>query len=228
MEGGLSFCGARTNLCALVDSRPVVRPAPASPRESPRADRLSLATDERDLVAAIRNGDTAAFEALFREYFAPLAAHAMGLIRSPLDAEAIAQDVLVRIWDRRDHWEVRGSLRGYLYAAVRNRALDDLKRGRAAVCRIDAAAREGGTPGLAEDAAGREADRAVRARDLEAALAVAIERLPERCRQAYLLRWQHGLTRSEAAAALGISVKAVEAQMTRALKSLREALSEFL
>jgi RNA polymerase sigma-70 factor (ECF subfamily) len=210
-----------------VDSLPILRPDPSLARESPRGERLALADSERELVAAVRNGDVAAFEGLFREYFAPLAAYALGLVHSPLDAEAIAQDALVRIWERREQWDVRGSVRGYLYAAVRNRALDELKRGRSVARRIDAAARDGATPGMAEDAGSKEADRAVRARDLEAAVAAAIEQLPDRCRQAYLLRWQHGLTRGEAAAALGVSVKAVEAQMTRALKSLREALAEF-
>ncbi len=186
-----------------------------------------LVEDERALVERIRGGDVGAFEQLFRTYYEPLAAFALIYVASPVAAEEVAQDVLVRVWERRDRWVVAGNLRGYLYSAARNRAIDHVRRERLAARRERDMAPEGAARAMAEDAEGREADHAVRVRELEGAVARAIAALPARCRETVLLRWQHDLTRAETAVALGVTVKAVEAQMTRALKALRISLAEF-
>jgi len=159
------------------------------------------------------------FEALYVEHYAAICAYVVRRLRdSPAEVPDVVADVFAVTWRRLDAVPVGSEARLWLYGVAR-RTVADHERARRRRSRLlhrlrwESKARpsSAGQPGGSADG-----------------LIEAIERLPERCRQAYLLRWQHGLTRSEAAAALGISVKAVEAQMTRALKSLREALSEFL
>ena len=59
------------------------------------------------------------------------------------------------------------------------------------------------------------------------AVRAAIAKLPERCRLVYTLHREQGLSYAEVAAVMGISVKTVDAQMGRALKSLRKLLGGF-
>jgi RNA polymerase sigma factor (sigma-70 family) len=82
------------------------------------------------------------------------------------------------------------------------------------------------TPGLGEWAHGTHA--LAERRDLLAALKQAVDRLPPRVRQAYLLRWVHGLSRQEMARTMGISIKGAEIQLTRAIKALKAALADYL
>jgi RNA polymerase sigma-70 factor (ECF subfamily) len=63
--------------------------------------------------------------------------------------------------------------------------------------------------------------------ELDAAIRDAIECLPERCRLVFTLRWQHHLSYAEIAETLGIAVKTVENQVTRALKALRTKLRPY-
>ena len=55
----------------------------------------------------------------------------------------------------------------------------------------------------------------------------ALKKLPKRCREAYTLRWMHHMSHAEVARVMGVSVKAVEAQMARAIGILRTELSGF-
>ena len=69
-----------------------------------------------------------------------------------------------------------------------------------------------------DDASADEVERAVQG---------AILKLPPRCREIFLMSRDGGLTYNEIAAALAISVKTVETQMGRALKSLRISLAKY-
>ena len=67
---------------------------------------------------------------MFRAYTERLAAYAYSIVTSRETAEEIVQDVFLAIWQRREQWLVRGTLKQYLYGSVRNGALNALKRRR--------------------------------------------------------------------------------------------------
>ena len=89
-----------------------------------------LETPERDWVARIRSGDGPAFEALFYAYHAPLCAFAYRLVGVRDLAEEIVQEVFLYIWERRETWDVRTSVKSYLFTAVRNAAMSYLRHER--------------------------------------------------------------------------------------------------
>jgi RNA polymerase sigma-19 factor, ECF subfamily len=161
-------------------------------------------------------GDHAAFESLFREYHAPLCAFADRVVAAPDVAEEIVQDVFASLWRTRSTLRIRTSLRAYLYTAVRNRALNHARRsGTESV--LDAA--------VSMDAsAGAEPDALVQAAETAEIVASAIASLPPRCREVITLRWVHGLSHAEIAEIMSVSVKAVENQVTRGLRTLRGVL----
>jgi len=172
-----------------------------------------------DVVARVRAGDMAAFEALFRAEHAPLCGYAFRLTDDRALAEELVQDLFADLWSKRDAWRVEGSVRGYLFAAVRNRALNARRR---RVLEMRWAQEEAGadTPSLHNPPA--PADAELHAAELRAELRAALDSLPERRRAVMELRWLERLSHAEIARTLGISVKGVEIQLSRGLQSLRD------
>jgi RNA polymerase sigma-70 factor (ECF subfamily) len=173
-----------------------------------------------DLVERISRGDESAFEALFREHYTVLVRFAEGLVRSREGAEDAVQDVLLNVWRNRETFRVEDSVRAYLFRAVRNRALNQLRNERV---RRDAGPRLAGESGSAP-----RGDVELAERDIDRAVREAVNALPPRCREVFELSRGQGLRYAEIATVLGISVKTVETQMGRALKSLRERLAPHL
>lgn len=174
---------------------------------------------ERDWVEQIRNGNEKAFENMFRAYYPRLCRFAAEYTDSASPARDLVQDVFLKIWARRAEWQVRRSLKAYLYRAVRNRALNHTRRQ--------------GTKHEVEDdlkyttetSQRRTAADDVHANRLSEEIDNAISELPERRRMAFLLHRRHGFTYKEIAHIMEITPKTVENQIGRALKTLRETLS---
>ena len=180
----------------------------------------SLPIDERELLLRLRRGDEAAYDAIFRQWYAPLVATTTALLRDQGPAEEVVQDVMLELWRRRETITFETSLRAYLFQATRNRGLNFLRRQRVE------------TRGEATIAAGmptpEPADSEAREAELNVAIQSAIAGLPDRCREVFELSRVQGLKYSEIATELGISVKTVEAQMGKALRVMREKLAAWL
>jgi RNA polymerase sigma-70 factor (family 1) len=171
-----------------------------------------------DWLEGIRAGDPSAFETLFHAYYAPLCSFAYRYLGARDLAEEIVQEVFLSIWERRESWDVRTSVRSYLLTSVRNAALSYLRHERV-VRRRQAEVRDSHESVAASpEACALEAETVVAVRQ-------AIARLPDRCRLVFTLHREQGLTYTEVAEALGISPRTVEVQIGRALKSLRKALA---
>ncbi len=172
------------------------------------------------LLARLREGDEAAFDTIFRNWYEQLVALGDRMVRDRAAAEEIAQEVMLELWRRRDRLAADGSAQAYLYTATRNRALNYLRHLRV---------RAKGEPFLLPDetASERADSRAVES-EIEAAIRGAITELPPRCREVFELSRMQGLKYGEIAQTLGVSVKAVEAQVGKALKLLRERLAPWL
>jgi RNA polymerase sigma-70 factor (ECF subfamily) len=176
--------------------------------------------DSSELLDRLRRGDDAAFDEIFRTWYAPLVRLAERFVGTQAVAEELVQDVMLEMWRRRELLAEEGSPQAYLYRSTRNRALNHLRHARV---------EQRAAPKLA-DPGSREAPAPAQvvAQELDSAVRSAIDGLPDRCRQVFQLSRVHGLKYSEIATTLGISVKTVEAQMGRALRELRERLAEWL
>jgi RNA polymerase sigma-70 factor (ECF subfamily) len=173
---------------------------------------------ESEWVEAIRAGDPSAFEALFRAYHAGLCSFAHRYLGARDLAEEMVQEVFLCIWERRESWDVRTSIRSYLLTAVRNASLSYLRHERV-VRRRQAEVRD-----FHQATTASPEVRALEAETV-AAVRAAIARLPDRCRLVFTLHREQGLTYHEVAQVLGISPRTVEVQIGRALKSLRKCLA---
>lgn len=175
---------------------------------------------ERDLLNRLRAGDVDAFDTLFRQWYPAVVRVAERIVRETALAEELAQEVFLGLWRRRESLDAEGTPQSYLFQAVRNRALNHLRH--AAVERKGAVI----IPLLTEPVSSADAD--INAHDLASAIDSAIDALPPRCREVFQMSRDRGLRYSEIADTLGITVKAVEANMGRALKLLRQRLAPWI
>ncbi|HET7456884.1 MAG TPA: sigma-70 family RNA polymerase sigma factor [Gemmatimonadaceae bacterium] len=182
----------------------------------------------------MRAGDEAACESLYLAYHEPLWRFAYGYVRSREVAEELVQEVFLALWRGRSEYDVRSCLRAWLYASIRNLALNHLRHERV-VSRLaerttadhrtsDAwsAVRVSGEQAavVAMGAPAPDAQATAEAEELEAAVSAALAALPERRRIAMTLRWKHDLSAAEIARVLGTSPESVRVLLSRARQEL--------
>ena len=151
---------------------------------------------------------------LFRNYYRPLCIYALHYLRDVEQAEDVVQDCFVRLMEAGGDPQ---NARAWLYTAVRNRCIDLLRRRNPLLVNIQP-----------EDLDGLISDEEAQERSFrEARLWEAIDELPARCREIFLLAKRDGLTYREIAQRLDLSEKTVEHQVSKALKRLRGQQSSF-
>jgi RNA polymerase sigma-70 factor (ECF subfamily) len=197
---------------------------------------VGVSHDESDLVARIRAGDEAAFEALYLAHHDGLWRFAYAYVRSRDVAEELVQDVFLSLWGMRASWEVKTRARAWLFAAVRHLALNHLRHervvaralggvsgagrstqphGGAAMYQVETSTMGAPPPGQQETA---------EAQELDDAIVRALAELPERRRIAMTLRWKADMSPLEIATVLGTTPEAVRVLLTRARADLSALL----
>lgn len=173
---------------------------------------------EKIWLEDLRRGDEQALRKIFDLHYPKLLGDIYRIIPDENTCQDLAQEVFVELWRKRESIDVHTSLRAYLRRAAVNRALNFIKTQRRTL--LDG---NSDLPDLADDTL---LDTAIREEkeDLEKALFEAIEKLPERCRMVFSLSRFENRSHREIAEQLGISVKTIENQITKAMKMLREAL----
>ncbi len=157
---------------------------------------------------------------VFQEYYTSLVRFAMNYVKGHDASEEIVQDVLVNLWEKRKDIESTKLLKSYLYTSVKNRCLNyirDNKKFRSQYLDIELELE------IPVDFKDTHSEQYTQTRVEE-----ALSRLPEKCREVFMLCRFDDMKNKEVAEKLGISIKTVEAQMSKALKILKDELKEFL
>lgn len=178
-------------------------------------------TEEQAWLTGLRNGNEDDLERIFRRFYRYLTVTAYQLIPDEEKAKDLVQDLFFSLWTKRGGLTVSGNLKAYLRKAIVNRCIDEIRRNK----------RQGTTSDEQlpyQPASQTGADAILEASDLQLEINRAVDSLPERCRAVFSLSRFHDLSNKEIAAKLGISIKTVENQMTKALKLLRKALASHL
>jgi RNA polymerase sigma-70 factor, ECF subfamily len=183
-------------------------------------DASARSGEDARLVSRVRAGDAQAFDAVVVTHFPLMVRYASTLVPSRDDAEDVAQGVLARVWRLRESWRVTSTIRTYLLSAVRNEASNrrrtmhaDAERQAALLHEVQVRSAVWGIGG--EDAlANRE----------QVAGLLAI--LAPKRREALVLRYGAGLTYAEVGHVMGLTPKAAEQVVLRALGTLRQRVAE--
>lgn len=174
------------------------------------------------VIEKIRADDETAFDALFTAWYGKLQTYAFSVLQNEAQAEEVVQAVFCRIWEKRLQWQVHTSMKAYLYGSVYHQCMDGLRRAKQ-VRKYQLHVLQSSIEGQAAPASGK-----TDLKELEARLKYALSQLPYQCRAIFQLSRFGGLKYREIAEQLGLSVKTVEAQVSKALKHLRDQLTDFL
>ncbi len=173
---------------------------------------------EQGWLIALRQGDESALRAIFDQHYPLLLTDVYRIIPDEATCKDLAQEVFVELWRKHSALDIHTSLRAYLRRAAVNRALTHLKNQR----RLSF--KSGDDWPEAADTSIADIRRKEEQETLEGALHRAIALLPEKCRVVFSLSRFEQHSHREIAELLGISVKTIENQITKAMRMLREAL----
>lgn len=165
--------------------------------------------------------DDDSFELLFKTHFKALHAYGMSILRDEQEAEEIVQQVFLKFWEKRNTLTIETSVKAYLYKSVYNDCLNHLRNFKTRL-------KYQGEAHRMTDLYERPASARVEMNEFQSILNEAINELPEKCRTIFQMSRFEELKYREIAEKLGLSVKTVENQMSKALKILRLELSGFL
>jgi RNA polymerase sigma-70 factor (ECF subfamily) len=182
-------------------------------------DEISSDHPDRATIDAIHLGDRQAFEALYLERYTTLRTFALRYLPSPAAAEDVIHDVFLAIWRGRERWSPQRSIDAYLFAAIRNRALKQVRHQRVQQSHYAQTVVGETTPSTD---AQTNLERAEQHQNVQRVLAS----LPERHATALVLRWHRGLTYPEIAQILGVSPQAARTLVLRVQETLKRLLSD--
>ncbi|MEN0002489.1 MAG: RNA polymerase sigma-70 factor [Bacteroidota bacterium] len=175
---------------------------------------------EKDWLHLLSTDSEKAMDQLFKSYYAYVCKAVFKIIPDTRTAEDIAQEVFMEIWRKRDRFQIATSLKAYLRRAAVNRSLNYIRDNKIVIAATEVA--------LQLQAQGPKAQENLETHELQQLIDQSIDQLPERCRLVFVLSRFEQMTYKEIAEQLGISVKTVENQISKALQLLRAALGPYL
>ena len=172
---------------------------------------------DSDLIAAVRDGDDRAFNALFLRWYPQVERFLLTLVKDVPLAEDLAQGVFMKVWLHRDRLNPTLSLKNYLAVLARNAALDVFKSKR------HLTTTDTDTP--SREPAPEHTEFQAEFNEVHFRIAKLIENMPPQRRQIFQLSRYEQLSHEQIATQLGISVRTVEKHIQLALQELRKHLN---
>ncbi|MNG06514.1 ECF RNA polymerase sigma factor SigW [compost metagenome] len=151
-------------------------------------------------------------------YHHRLCVYANSLIKNVYSAEDIVQNVFVRTWEQRSRLRPNHSIQSFLYKSVYNEFIDQYRKNQS-LFTLEKNYHEALNSIVLEDDS-ESFERILKVVNKE------IQNLPPKCKEVFMLSKQEGLTNIEIAEHLEVSIKTVEAQITKAFSILRDSLEE--
>ena len=174
------------------------------------------------ILTKIKAGDIKAFEELFRCYYSPLCWYAASITGRMEVAEEIVEELFYVLWKDREQLQIFQSVKNYLDRATRNQSIqycehEEVKeRYRESV--LTASSSEQAT----------DPHQQMEYEELQKLINNTLEKLPERRMQIFKMHRTEGKKYAEIAVQLSLSVKTVEAEMTKTLRTLRKEIENYI
>lgn len=172
--------------------------------------RQSGIKDEAALFREMQEGSWDAFNSFFKEYMEQLYLYALAFVKERTVAEDIVQDVFIYLWTNRNRIHYAGSLYAYLLSAVKNACINHK-----AHLEVEDKYRQAMAD--AEDYSFAETEW----EELRQRVMVAVDSLPPKCREIFILGAVDGMKYQEIADQLGVSVNTVKTQMKFAYRKVK-------
>ena len=174
-----------------------------------------------------KEGDEKAFAFFFNLYFNQIVGFCTEFIKDRDKAKSIAQEAFLKLWLNREKVQKVNGVKAFLYTAAKSDCLNLFRHKKVVHKYLDSSLRK------REESLNIEVLNAIHfdtvmLAELEELIEGSVNELPDKCKQVFKMRRVDFKKNKEIATELDISVKAVEANMTRALKHLKNKLSDYL
>ncbi|WP_396186623.1 RNA polymerase sigma factor [Flavobacterium sp.] len=173
---------------------------------------------DSDLIISLKEGDSKAYTFLVNKYHHKLCVYVFSLTKDNDLAEDIVQNVFMAIWNKKHKLKEDFVMKSYLYKSVYNEFIDQYRKEKSVLPlekkHFDALS------SIVEEEDENSLEKLIKLVKQE------IENLPPKCKQTFLLSKQDGLTNIEIAEFLNVSIKSVEAHITKAFSILRKTVGE--
>ena len=185
-------------------------------------------TTDVQILEKINRGDLEVFRYMYLEYYSSLCIYARKFTGTKESAEEIVQDVFISLWERQGFLRINRSVKSYLFISVRNLCLNYLKHLQV-VNKFNEF-----YSNMLHDAQDyyfitqETGDSHLIARELEDRINEEIEKLPEKCREIFLLSRVEHLKHKEIANKLGLSINTIHRQVSIAIERIRKGIEKLL
>jgi len=176
--------------------------------------------DQQRLSKGLKDGNKKIFEEIYKAYYPQLCFYCLRYVGDMEDSREIVQGLFLKIWIKRKELKINTSVKSYLYSSVQNYALNYIKQNKIKQRYINNTEyhhvqyTQNGHNKMEEE-------------ELRTLIKNAILKLPKKRREIFELSRFENMKYSQIAAQLTISVKTVEAQMSKSLSYLRQVLKEY-
>ena len=168
----------------------------------------------------MKAGDRESFNQVFRRYYSPMVRFCIRYVADSDLASEIVQDLFVKLWSNREKISFNTSFESYMLTSVRNSAITFINKERSHA--------EANLRVFSEESDNTDPSETLQSNNLEESYRKILKDMPEKRREVFLASRYDGLKYSEIAEKLGISQKTVEAQMSVAIKQLKDGLKAYL
>lgn len=178
----------------------------------------------QEYLLGLMAGSEKAFRMIMDHWYTRLFNFANGYLTNDENTKEVLQDVFLKLWDNRRKLAETTILNAYLFTLTRNRCIDLIRRERLMLqFRSD---KQEEYRRLTEnfDALSDPILDDLFAMEIQTEINRAVSGLPEQCRKVFILSRTNGLKNKEISESLELSEKTVESHLTKALKTIRQAL----
>ena len=178
--------------------------------------------DDDILIKLLRKGNDAAFTRIYNQYWHRLFVVAANKLDNDYKlAEELVQDIFLDLWRRRETLDIKNNLSVYLAAAMKYKVIDARRKKSLVKAYNDGLLANGSIIDASTESQ-------ISFDELTNKLSALVKELPEKCQLVYKLNKEEGYSQKEIAHQLAISEKTVESHLSRAVKTLRLGLKNFL
>jgi len=188
--------------------------------ESMDMEESVLNSDEK-LMCEIKADNMFAFDVLYKKYCKRLYKFAFSILKSSEESENIVQDVFLNLWENRHKVENDSSVKYYVFTIAYNSAISIIRKKAREYQFIEYLK-------SLQDLSQEPVNIEIEYNELKDKLNDIINHLPDRQKDVYLLHRVEGLKYQEIAERLNVSVNTIENHMSRALKTIRATLGNYL
>lgn len=176
----------------------------------------------------IRKGDKKAFESVFRLYSGQLFNYAREIVKDNYLAEEVIQEIFIKLWQNKERILIEQSLKSYLFRStfhscvnlIKHKSVEDKYK----AFFLHHISMSDTNEALSDDFPLSD----LLGSELSDIIAKAIEKLPDQCRQVFLMSRYGNLKHEAIARKLNLSINTVHTQISRALTRLKGELREYL